>query len=85
MHERRVNCVEGLTVWLTHTLRGCKETGLEGVMEGVTQVSLIYHEETDPEEIVRIQVDPVRYVKEREEVVIPLCRKRLEFPDGGVW
>jgi hypothetical protein len=54
-------------------------------MEGVTQVSLIYHEETDPEEIVRIQVDPVRYVKEREEVVIPLCRKRLEFPDGGVW
>ena len=54
MHERRVNCVEGVF-------------------------------EADPEEIVWIQVDPVRFVKEREEVVVPLCRKRQEFPDGGVW
>jgi hypothetical protein len=33
--------------------------------EGVTQVSLIYHEEgvseADPEEIVGIRVDPVRF------------------------
>ena len=44
--EEGVNGIEGLTVWLARTLRGCEETGLEGVMEeGVTQASLIYHEE----------------------------------------
>ncbi len=57
--------------------------------EGVTQVSLIYHEEgvyeSDPAEIVGIRVDPVRFVKEREEVPVPLCRERHEFPDRGVW
>ena len=79
-----------MTVWMTHTLRGCKEAGLEGVMEeGVTEASLIDHEEgvceTDPAEIVGIRVDPVWFVKEREEVAVPLCRERREFPDGGVW
>ena len=48
-----------MTEWLTRSLRGCEETVLEGVMEeGVTQTSLIYHEEgvskADPEEIVGI-------------------------------
>ena len=50
---------------------------------------MIDHEEgvceTDPAEIVGIRVDPVCFVKEREEVPVPLCRERLEFPDGGVW
>jgi len=32
-----------------------------------------------------IRVDPVWFVKEREEVAVPLCRERCEFPDGGVW
>jgi hypothetical protein len=32
VREEGVNCVEGLTVWLTLTLRLCEETGLEGVM-----------------------------------------------------
>jgi hypothetical protein len=78
-----VNGVEGLTVRLTRSLRGCEETGLEGVMEeGVTETSLICHEEgvseTDPVEIVGIRVDPVRFVKEREEVPVPSCRERLE-------
>ncbi len=74
-------------MWLARTLRGCEETGLEGVMEeGVTQASLIYHEEGDCEadsaEIVGIRVDPVWFVKEREEVAVPLCRERCEFPGG---
>jgi hypothetical protein len=48
-----------LSVWLTRSLRGCEETGLEGVMEeGVTEASLIDHEEgvceADPAEIMRI-------------------------------
>ncbi len=30
-------------------------------------------------------MDPVRFVKEREEVAVPLCRERREFPDGVVW
>ena len=50
---------------------------------------MIDHEEgvceTDPAEIMGIRVDPVWFVKEREEVPVPLCRERLEFPDGGVW
>jgi hypothetical protein len=59
--------------------------------EGVTQVSLINHEEgvceADPVEIVGIQVDPVRYVKERGEIVVPLCRQRHGTPTGvyGAW
>jgi hypothetical protein len=57
--------------------------------QGVTQASLIYHEEgvceADSAEIVGIRVDPVWFVKEREEVEVPLCRERCEFPDGGVW
>ena len=77
-------------MWLTRALRGCEETGLERVMEeGVTQTSLIDHEESvceaDPAEIVGIRVDPVRFVKEREEVPVPLCRERRKFSDGGVW
>ena len=33
-------------MWMTRSLRGCEETGLEGVMEeGVTEATLIYHEE----------------------------------------
>ncbi len=77
-------------MWLARTLRGCEETGLERVMEeGVAQTSLIDHEEgvyeADSAEIVGIRVDPVRFVKEREEVAVPLCRERREFPDGCVW
>jgi hypothetical protein len=57
--------------------------------EGVAQTSLIDHEEgvceADSAEIVGIRVDPVRFVKEREEVAVPLCRERRKFPDGGVW
>ena len=30
-------------------------------------------------------MDPVWFVKEREEVPVPLCRERHKFPDGGVW
>ena len=46
-------------MWLARALRGCEETGLEGVMEeGVTEASLIDHEEgvceADPAEIMRI-------------------------------
>ncbi len=46
-------------MWLTRALRGCEETGVEGVMEeGVTEASLIDHEEgvceADPPEIVGI-------------------------------
>ena len=46
-------------MWLARALRGCEETGLEGVMEeGVTEASLIDHEEgvceADPPEIVGI-------------------------------
>ena len=79
-----------MSVWLTRSLRGCEETGLEGVMEeGVTEATLIYHEEcvseTDPSEIVGIRVDPVWFIKEREEVPVPLGRERREFPDRGVW
>jgi hypothetical protein len=79
-----------LTVWLTRALRGCEETGLKGMMEeGVTQASLVDHEESvceaDPAEIVGIRVDSVWFVKEREEVPVPLCRERRKFSDGGVW
>ncbi len=77
-------------MWLTRALRGCEETGLKGMMEeGVTQASLVDHEEgvceADPAEIVGIRVDPVWFVKEREEVPVPLCGERRKFSDGGVW
>ena len=57
--------------------------------EGVAQASLIDHEEgvceADSAEIVGIRVDPVRFVNEREEVEVPLCRERHEFSEGCVW
>jgi hypothetical protein len=46
---------------------------------------LIYHEEcvceADPAEIVGVRVDPVRFVKEREKVAVPLGRERHKFSD----
>jgi hypothetical protein len=50
---------------------------------------LTYHEEgvseVDSVEIEGIRVDPVRFVNEREEVEVPLCRERHEFSEGCVW
>jgi hypothetical protein len=79
-----------LSVWLTGALRGCEEAGVKGVLkEGVAQAALIHHKESvgeaDASEVVGICVDPAWFVKEGEEVTVPLRRERSEFPHGCVW
>ena len=54
-------------MWLTRSLGGCEEAGVEGVLkEGVAQAALIHHKESvgeaDASEVVGICVDPVRFV-----------------------
>ncbi len=65
--------------------------------EGVTESALVDHEdgvgETDDPEVVGVGVDPAGFVKEGEEVSIPLrreggefsnrCVGRVEVPDAG--
>ena len=77
-------------MWLPRALGGCEESGVKGVLkEGVAQAALIHHKESvgeaDPSEVVGVCVDPAWFVKEGEEVTVPLRRQRSEFPHGGVW